>query len=131
DLLVETMRASGAGGQHINKTDSAVRITYLPTGFVSKCQNQRSQIENRESCMNMIKSYLYQKQIEEQQAKLANIKGEVKANEWGSQIRSYIFCPYTLVKDHRTNYEESNVENVMDGNLDNFIYHNLKNSITI
>lgn len=129
DLMIDTMRASGAGGQHINKTDSAVRMTHVPTGIVVSCQTERSQIQNRERCMNMLKSKLYQRMIEEQEAKLADIRGEVKANEWGSQIRSYVFCPYTLVKDHRTNYEEGNVNAVMDGNLDNFIFSYLKSCI--
>lgn len=129
DLIVDTMRASGAGGQHINKTDSAVRMTHIPTGIVVSCQTERSQIQNRERCMNMLKSKLYQRMIEEQEAKLANIRGEVKANEWGSQIRSYVFCPYTMVKDHRTSYEEGNVNAVMDGNLDGFIFSYLKSCI--
>lgn len=129
DLVVDTMRASGAGGQHINKTDSAVRMTHIPTGIVVSCQTERSQIQNRERCMNMLKSKLYQRMIEEQEAKLAEIRGEVKANEWGSQIRSYVFCPYTLVKDHRTGYEEGNVGAVMDGSLDEFIFSYLKNNV--
>lgn len=129
DLIVDTMRASGAGGQHINKTDSAVRMTHIPTGIVVSCQTERSQIQNRERCMNMLKSKLYQRMIEEQEAKLAEIRGEVKANEWGSQIRSYVFCPYTLVKDHRTGYEEGNVSAVMDGSLDEFIFSYLKNNV--
>lgn len=129
DLQIDTMRSSGAGGQHINKTDSAVRMTHLPTGIVVFCQSERSQIQNRERCMNMLKSKLYQKQIEEQEAKMAAIKGEQKAIEWGSQIRSYVFCPYTMVKDHRTNYEVGNVNNVMDGDIDEFIYEYLKSQI--
>ena len=99
DLIVETKRASGAGGQHINKTDSAVRMVHKPTGLVATCQNGRSQHENREEALRVLKSRLYQKMIEEQEAKLAEIKGEVKANEWGSQIRSYVFHPYSMVKD--------------------------------
>lgn len=129
DLQIDTMRSSGAGGQHINKTDSAVRMTHIPTGIVVFCQSERSQIQNRERCMNMLKSKLYQKQIEEQEAKMAAIKGEQKAIEWGSQIRSYVFCPYTMVKDHRTNYEVGNVNNVMDGDIDEFIYEYLKSQI--
>ena len=129
DLQVDTMRASGAGGQHINKTDSAVRMTHIPTGIVVSCQTERSQIQNRERCLNMLKSKLYQRQIEEQEAKLAAIKGEQKSIEWGSQIRSYVFCPYTMVKDHRTNYEVGNVNNVMDGDIDEFIYEYLKSQI--
>ena len=129
DLEIDTMRASGAGGQHINKTDSAVRMTHKPTGIVVTCQVERSQIQNRERCLNMLKSKLYQKHIEEQEAKMAAIKGEQKAIEWGSQIRSYVFCPYTMVKDHRTNYEVGNVTNVMDGKIDGFIYEYLKMQI--
>ena len=129
DLVVETHRASGAGGQHVNKTDSAVRITHKPTGLVASCQSGRSQIQNREAAMNMLKSRLYQRYIEEQEKKLASIKGEQKANEWGSQIRSYVFCPYTLVKDHRTSFEMGNVDSVMDGNIDGFIYEWLKAQI--
>ncbi len=129
DLIIDTMRASGAGGQHVNKTDSAVRMTHVPSGIVVSCQTERSQIQNRDRCLNMLKSKLYQKSIEEQEAKLANIKGEQKLIEWGSQIRSYVFCPYTMVKDHRTNYEETNVGHVMDGQLDNFIFSYLKGTI--
>ena len=129
DLEIDTMRASGAGGQHINKTDSAVRMTHKPTGIVVTCQVERSQIQNRERCLNMLKSKLYQRHIEEQEAKMAAIKGEQKAIKWGSQIRSYVFCPYTMVKDHRTNYEVGNVDNVMDGNIDGFIYEYLKMQI--
>ena len=126
DLIVETKRASGAGGQHINKTDSAVRMVHKPTGLVATCQNGRSQHENREEALRVLKSRLYQKMIEEQEAKLAEIKGEVKANEWGSQIRSYVFHPYSMVKDHRTNHETSDVQGVMDGELDEFIFAYLK-----
>ena len=127
DLIVETKRA--AGGQHINKTDSAVRMVHKPTGLVATCQNGRSQHENREEALRVLKSRLYQKMIEEQEAKLAEIKGEVKANEWGSQIRSYVFHPYSMVKDHRTNYETSDVQGVMDGDLDGFIFAYLKTLI--
>ncbi len=129
DLLIETHRASGAGGQHINKTDSAVRITHIPTGIVTNCQTERSQIQNKENALNMLKSKLYQRMIEEQQAKIAAIKGEQKAIEWGSQIRSYVFCPYTLVKDHRTSYEQGNIAAVMDGDLDGFIDAYLKSQV--
>ena len=126
EIRVDTYRASGAGGQHINKTDSAVRITHLPTGIVVSCQNQRSQIQNREYCMNMLKGKLYQKMLLEKKKELDKIKGENMANEWGSQIRSYVFCPYTMVKDHRTNYEVSDVRKVMDGDIEGFISAYLK-----
>ncbi len=129
DLIVETKRASGAGGQHINKTDSAVRMVHKPTGLVATCQNGRSQHENREEALQVLKSRLYQKTIEEQEAKLAEIKGEVKANEWGSQIRSYVFHPYSMVKDHRTNNETSDTQGVMNGDLDEFIFAYLKKQI--
>ncbi len=129
DLEVDTMRSSGAGGQHINKTDSAVRMKHLPTGITVFSQTERSQILNRERCMMMLKSKLYQKQVEENEAKLKELKGEQKAIEWGSQIRSYVFCPYTLVKDHRTGMEEGNVEKVMDGDIDKFLFAYLKSEI--
>jgi len=130
DLAIDTMRASGAGGQHINKTDSAVRMQHIPTGIVVTCQTQRSQLQNREQCLLMLKSKLYQRKIEEQEAKLKSIKGELKSNEWGSQIRSYVFTPYTMVKDHRTNYEVTSVKDVMDGDIDDFIFSYLKNQIS-
>lgn len=126
DLIVETKRASGAGGQHVNRTDSAVRIVHKPTGLVATCQNGRSQHDNREEALRILKSRLYQKMIEEQEAKMAEIKGEQKLIEWGSQIRSYVFHPYSMVKDHRSNYETSDTKKVMDGELDNFIYAYLK-----
>lgn len=129
DLIVETKRASGAGGQHINKTDSAVRMVHKPTGLVATCQNGRSQHENREEALRVLKSRLYQRMIEEQEAKLAEIKGEQKLIEWGSQIRSYVFHPYSMVKDHRTNYETSDTQGVMDGDLDAFIFAYLKTQI--
>ncbi len=129
DLDIVTMRSSGAGGQHINKTDSAVRMTHKPTGIVVFCQTQRSQIQNREACLNMLKSKLLQLKIKENEKKMAEIKGEVKANEWGSQIRSYVFCPYTMVKDLRTGCEAGNVNAVMDGDLDEFVYSYLRTQI--
>lgn len=129
DLIIETKRASGAGGQHINKTDSAVRIVHKPTGIVSTCQNGRSQHENREEAMRILKSRLYQLEIEKQEKKLAEIKGIQAANEWGSQIRSYVMHPYSLVKDIRTGCETSQVQNVLDGDLDEFIFAYLKSQI--
>ncbi|KRN28473.1 peptide chain release factor 2 [Lactobacillus selangorensis] len=122
DLRVDVFRSSGAGGQHINKTSSAVRITHLPTGIVTSSQAQRSQLQNRETAMNMLKAKLYQREQEEQAKKAAAIKGEQLDIGWGSQIRSYVFYPYTMVKDHRTKYETSNIKGVMDGDLDPFIY---------
>lgn len=129
DLIVETKRASGAGGQHINKTDSAVRMVHKPTGIVATCQNGRSQHENREECLRVLKSRLYQLEIEEQEKKLAEIKGIQQANEWGSQIRSYVMHPYSLVKDVRTGCETSQVQSVLDGDLDDFIFAYLKSQI--
>lgn len=121
DLRIDTYRASGAGGQHINKTSSAVRITHLPTGIVTQSQAQRSQIQNREQAMNLLKAKLFQLKEEEKLAQLSAIKGEQKENAWGSQIRSYVFHPYSMVKDHRTNYETGNIDAVMDGELNPFI----------
>lgn len=126
DLRVDTYRASGAGGQHINKTDSAVRITHIPTGVVVSCQSERSQIQNRETAMKMLASKLVEIKERENMEKLADIKGEMKKIEWGSQIRSYVFHPYKLIKDHRTNAESGNVDAVMDGALDDFITAYLK-----
>ncbi|MGM0837653.1 MAG: peptide chain release factor 2 [Bacillota bacterium] len=121
DLKVDTYRASGAGGQHINTTDSAVRITHIPTNVVVTCQTERSQIKNRERAMKMLQAKLYQKKLDEQQAELDEIRGEQKDIGWGSQIRSYVFHPYSMVKDHRTNTEVGNTQAVMDGDLDPFI----------
>ena len=121
DLKIDTYRASGAGGQHINTTDSAVRITHLPTGAVVTCQQERSQIKNREKAMQMLKAKLYALKIEEQEAQLLEIRGEQKEIGWGSQIRSYVFHPYSMVKDHRTNFETGNLQAVMDGDIDGFI----------
>lgn len=121
DLRVDTYRSGGAGGQHVNKTDSAVRMTHIPTGIVAQCQNERSQIQNREQCMKMLKSKLIELQEREQLQKLQDMKGELKKIEWGSQIRSYVFCPYTLAKDHRTGVENSNIQAVMDGDIEDFI----------
>ena len=126
DIQMDVYRASGAGGQHVNKTSSAVRLKHLPTGIVVTCQTERSQLQNRENAMKMLKSKLYNKQREEHNKKLKEIKGESSDNAWGSQIRSYVFCPYTLVKDHRTNFEVGNVGAVMDGKIDDFIFEYLK-----
>jgi peptide chain release factor 2 len=126
DLRVDTYRASGAGGQHINKTSSAVRITHIPTNTVVACQTERSQIQNRETAMKMLKSKLLDMKEQEHKETINDLKGEQKDIAWGSQIRSYVFCPYTLVKDHRTNYEVGNVQAVMDGDLDAFMRAYLK-----
>lgn len=130
DLRIDTYRSSGAGGQHINKTESAVRITHLPTGIVVSCQTERSQIQNRERAMNMLKSKLYQRELEEKEKALAEIRGEQKEIGWGSQIRSYVFHPYSMVKDHRTGVETGNVQAVMDGDLDPFINAYLRSRIS-
>lgn len=126
DLRIDTYRASGAGGQHINKTSSAIRITHIPTNIVVACQSERSQIQNRETAMKMLKSKLLNLKEKEQKDTIDELKGIQMDIAWGSQIRSYVFCPYTLVKDHRTNYEEGNVQAVMDGNLNGFIDSYLK-----
>ena len=126
DLRVDTFRAGGAGGQHINKTDSAVRMTHIPTGVVVQCQNERSQIQNREQCMKLLRAKLFELEQEKQAAEKAEIAGDYQKIEWGSQIRSYVFHPYSMVKDHRTSYEVGNVQAVMDGELDGFIEAYLK-----
>ena len=126
DLKVDTYRSGGAGGQHVNTTDSAVRITHLPSGVVVACQNERSQHKNRDTAMKMLKSKLMEIKEREKYESLNDIKGEQKDITWGSQIRSYVFCPYTMVKDHRTNFEVGNVNAVMDGELDGFINEYLK-----
>ena len=126
DLKIDTYRSSGAGGQNVNKTDSAVRMTHIPTGIVVTCQNERNQIKNRETALSILKSRLYLLKQEEQRKKISSIQGEQKNIEWGSQIRSYVFCPYTMVKDHRTNYETSDVHGVLDGDLNEFINAYLK-----
>ena len=126
DLRIDTYRASGAGGQHINKTDSAVRITHLPTNIVVSCQSERSQTMNKETAMKMLKSKLLDLKEKENKETIAELKGEQRDIAWGSQIRSYVFCPYTLVKDHRTNYEVGNVAGVMDGDLNDFMKEYLK-----
>lgn len=128
DLRIDTFRSSGAGGQHINKTSSAVRLIHKPTGIVTSCQTQRSQLQNREYAMEMLKAKLYQIALQQHKDKVDDIKGVQNEIAWGHQIRSYVFMPYTLVKDHRTNYESGNVQAVMDGDLDGFIYAYLKAS---
>lgn len=126
DIKVEAHRASGAGGQHINKTDSAIRITHIPTGIIVGCQTERSQVQNRETAMRMLKSKLLEIKERENLEKIEDIKGEKLNIEWGSQIRSYFFMPYQLVKDHRTGYETGNVTAVMDGDIDDFSHEYLK-----
>ena len=129
DLRVDTYRSSGAGGQHINKTESAIRITHIPTNIVVSCQTQRSQIQNRETAMKMLKSKLLELKERENKEKIEDLKGVQREIAWGSQIRSYVFCPYTMVKDHRTNYETGNVEAVMNGEINEFINAYLKSLI--
>jgi peptide chain release factor 2 len=121
ELRVDTYRSSGAGGQHVNKTDSAVRLTHLPTGLVVTCQNERSQHKNRAMALKVLQARLMERQRHESNAKMAELRGEQQAIEWGNQIRSYVFQPYTLVKDHRTGYETGDVIRVMDGAIDPFM----------
>lgn len=130
DLKVETFRSSGAGGQHVNKTDSAVRMYHLPSGVIVQCQNQRSQIQNREKALKMLKAALYQRELEERKRKKEEMESGKKANEWGSQIRSYVLHPYQMVKDHRTDYESNQASDVLGGNLEGFIMACLKQNMT-
>jgi peptide chain release factor 2 len=130
DLRIETYRASGAGGQHVNKTDSAVRITHVPTKTVVQCQNERSQIQNRETAMRMMRGKLLLLELEKREQEMAREKGEQKEIGWGSQIRSYVMAPYTLVKDHRTGFEKGNVDAVLDGAIDEFIHEYLMRRAT-
>ena len=129
DIKMDVYRASGAGGQHINKTSSAVRLTHIPTGIVVACQTQRSQIQNRENAMKMLKSKLLDLKERENKETIEELKGVQRDIAWGSQIRSYVFCPYTMVKDHRTNFETGNIEAVMNGEIDDFIEAYLKSNI--
>jgi len=126
DIRVDTYRASGAGGQHVNKTDSAVRMTHIPTNVIVSCQRERSQIQNREACMRMLRAKLYEQEMAERRAKIEGMGGEKKEIAWGHQIRSYVFQPYTLVKDNRTDYEMGNIQAVMDGEIDGFVIAYLK-----
>jgi len=126
DLRIDTFRASGAGGQHVNKTESAVRVTHIPSGIVVSCQAERSQLQNKETCLKMLRSKLYEKEVMEREEELSKLSGDKRKIEWGSQIRSYVFQPYTMVKDTRTNYEETNIQAVMDGDLDGFVNAFLK-----
>lgn len=128
DLRIDTCRSSGAGGQHVNKTESAIRITHLPSGIVTWCQNERSQGQNKETAMKMLISKLTELKEREFEEEQSRIKGDVKRIEWGSQIRSYVFCPYTLVKDHRTGYEATDINEVMDGDIEGFIFDYLAKS---
>lgn len=131
ELRIDTYRASGAGGQHVNKTDSAVRITHIPTALVVSCQAERSQIQNRETCMRMLRSKLYEIKVRERESQIEELAGEKKSIGWGSQIRNYVFQPYTLVKDARTKVESGNIEAVMDGDLDLFVNAYLKEGCSV
>lgn len=129
DIKVETYRSSGAGGQHVNRTDSAVRMYHLPSGIVVSCQTQRSQIQNRDKAMKMLKAALYEREVEARNKQKAEMESTKKANEWGSQIRSYVMHPYQMVKDHRTTFETSQVQDVMNGELDGFIMSYLRQNL--
>ena len=129
DIRIDVYRSSGAGGQKVNKTETAIRITHFPTGIVVTCQNERSQLQNKEMAFQYLRAKLAERQVEEREAADAAIKGEIKKIEWGSQIRSYVFCPYTLAKDHRTGYENTNIQAVMDGDIQGFIIDYLKKTI--
>ena len=129
DIRIDVYRSSGAGGQKVNKTETAIRITHFPTGIVVTCQNERSQLQNKEMAFQYLRAKLIERQIADREAADAELKGEIKKIEWGSQIRSYVFCPYTLVKDHRTGFENTNVQAVMDGDIQGFIIDYLKKTI--
>lgn len=129
DIRIDVYRSSGAGGQKVNKTETAIRITHFPTGIVVTCQNERSQLQNKEMAFQYLRAKLIERQIADREAHDAELKGEIKKIEWGSQIRSYVFCPYTLAKDHRTGYENSNIQAVMDGDIHGFIIDYLKKTV--
>ena len=130
DLRIDTYRASGAGGQHVNKTDSAIRITHIPTNIVVQCQNERSQHKNKAHAMKVLKSRLYQVEIDKEKEAVRELEDQKKDIGWGSQIRSYVFHPYNMVKDHRTKFESGNVQNIMDGDLDDFVRAFLMDNIS-